>query len=43
VHLHVPIYTIEFLLKLTPACSRNTWIDEQSLSESVLDTTLLIN
>ncbi len=24
VHLHVPISTIEFLLKLTPACSRNT-------------------
>jgi hypothetical protein len=24
VHLHVPISTIEFLLKLTPACPRNT-------------------
>ncbi len=29
VHLHVPISTIESLLKLTPACSRNTWIDDR--------------
>ncbi len=29
VHLHVLISTIESLLKLTPACSRNTWIDDR--------------